>query len=655
MSSRVIAAPGRVGLASPALSALRLWMTGALLLGAVAARADEPRAVGLAAFRAGHWADARAAFVSALERAPDDPVIAFNLGSACFQLAAYDDAEASYLRAAQLTHDASLAALALLDAGLAADAAGRHDAAAAHWRAAADRGEPAIADRASSLLAELARDALEARRAHAITSARSGREQLRAGDPSSAVTTLYGALNEARAAALPAADRDEIAYALAHALHAAHRDVEATGVLGALVTAHPDDADFHYLHGLVRNALGDSTGAATAFRAALSLTGLDPADAARAREWLAELTEVPAAAAHTSRLTVESAVGGGYDSNYASGREVIFQRGNKDAFVTQNGAPEIDFVVEPRVRVAGDRQSGVHAGARIDGVLYLASDADPFSLIDTSLFVDGTWAPRQWLTLAASISGYLDTEGVRSFGLYQTGAVGLVKATLWESEDTATRVKYSHAFIRSLDPSYDYLSGNRDELSIAQMVFVGSWRIALGYTFRHEAVGVDLESGAQVLPTQLDTVLRCFANFHTECLTTDEKLQPGADVHYSIPWSYDGHELALDGDGALPWGFELEAGARWQHRDYVNPVVITPTPIFAGATTPLFHALRVDDRFLFDAQLKRRVAWGISCRLGLALWLSYSNVDNSSHTSPFDYDDKNFTRWIATLDLLRDF
>ena len=53
--------------------------------------------------------------------------------------------------------------------------------------------------------------------------------------------------------------------------------------------------------------------------------------------------------------------------------------------------------------------------------------------------------------------------------------------------------------------------------------------------------------------------------------------------------------------------------------------------------------------------MRREIAWGVSARLSLYLLVSRSNIDNQSAAAPFDYDDKNYLRFIGSLDVLKTF
>jgi tetratricopeptide (TPR) repeat protein len=622
-----------------------------------AAAGYRPGEAGLTAFRAGRYEEALADFRAELEAHPASSLLRFDLASAEFKLWRYTDAERDYLAASA---DLELRPLATLNAGLAAAAAGLHDTAAAYYRAVTTDEHAAVGaasprtERVAQLLTEQTEERRGERRDTAWRITRLGRDRLKAGEVDAAVELLYGALDEAAAGSLPADDRAEMRYALAVALERASRHVEAVAELRLALAAKPDDADFHYLLGLALRALGRRQEAATELQAALaapSESGLPEEDVVRARAYLAELSAPPAAIdppspAPPPRLAVDAALQIGYDTNYASGREVAFMKGVRN--VSSAGAPELVLTVEPRLRLVGRPGNGLYLGGRVDALLYLSSDADPFSITEFDLYLEGSWSPAPWLTLSASAQPYLDLAGVLRGGLYQWGGELWGRATFWEGERFATRLRYRHLFMNALDPTYAYLGGNRDEAGIAELAWVGAWRLALGYFFRNDAVGMQSTPGAALLAPAADLDLRCQANLGRPCEAgVDPSLLP--DPIYTIPWSYRAHDVGLDADGDLGWRLHLELGVHYQRREYLGRVAITPDPGHG------YHPTRGDDRWAFDFSLRRELGWGIHARLSLYVLVSASNVDNSDPAYPFDYDDKNFTRVVSTVDLVRPF
>jgi tetratricopeptide (TPR) repeat protein len=606
--------------------------------------AEGYRIAGLAAFRGEHYEPARVAFLAQLQRVQDAAaarVVRFNLAGAELKLGRFSEAQADYLIAAD---DPELAPLATLNAAIAADGAGAHDTSGELLATAAHLGAgSAVGEQARRLLNEW-RDARAADRCDAAWAlAGDARKALKEGRIDDAAAIFYGALAEAHAGKMKPADKAELEFALAHALVAAGRPKEAIPELRSAVAAVPKDAEFHYLLAVALHDAGDD-GAAAEFRVALE-SGLERDDAARTRGYLEKLGISGDVGAGSGRLRVEPQVSFGYDTNYASGRETLFQR----SLSTDTGASEILVDVEPRFRLLGRPSNGLYVGDHFDALIYGSSAADPFSLMENALYLEGAWSPTRWLTLKAYAEGYLQTAGVLNFGLYQTGFLASLKATAYEGDYFATRLRYAHVYMYSLDSSYSYMTGQHDEAGLAELFYAGTWRLSLGYLFRNEAVGVQTLSGAVVLSTNADYDLRCEAARGRRCMASDSP-EGLADPTYSIPWSYQSHEVGFDGDGDLGAGFHLGFGIRYEHRDYGGQVTITPAPL-----PGTFHDHRVDDRLTLELQVKHAIGAGFLLRVSLLFLNNWSTIDNTQATSALDFDDKNYNRFVGTLDLLRPF
>lgn len=636
--------------------------------------AEAFRIAGLAAFRQRKWDEARAAFAEEVARdsppAPGGSRVAwFNLAGAEFKLERYADAEKDYLVAAE---DAELAPLSAMNAGLAAESDGRRDDAIARYRdaaaLAAKRGSSTVAEKARQLIEEAQEAERSEHRDEAWRLAKAGGAELKEGRSGSAVKLLGRALDEAGAGAMPAGDRAEIEYALGHALLDEHSHAAAAAAFRRAVRDNPKDPDFHYMLALALYKGEDDAGAAVEFKTAIA-GGIAANDAARARDYLAAIAE-----AHQppTYVTVETQVSAGYDSNFASGRDT-------PSAGSTAGAPEVVVDVEPRVRLFGGPSNGAVVGFRFDALLYLSRDADTFTLIEEDLLLETAWSPRPWLTLSANAEGYFQTTGILHFTPYQAGAQLSAKALFLEGEHFATRLRYVHAFMQALPcyagcttvatdsrgrpiqdshgnnitvektDTYSYMTGGHDDAGISELLYLGGWRLALGYTFSSDLVGSQSALGSDILQasgfiqTQRGNLLPAARNL--------------SNIRYVIPYSYLGHTLGFDADGSLPWGLQLAVGLRLERRDYYDGVQILPAPP-AGT----FHKERIDDRLTFDASIKRELVWRLVARLSFTLIENWSNIANQSVDPttkaaryPFDYDDKNYARFITTFDLSRPF
>src|SRR5262249_25964006 len=119
------------------------------------------------------------------------------------------------------------------------------------------------------------------------------------------------------------------------------------------------------------------------------------------------------------------------------------------------------------------------------------------------------------------------------------------------------------------------------------------------------------------------------------------------DPSFTIPWSYDSHDVGIDADGDLFWGLRLATSFHYEHREYADGVTITPDPGLG------YHRQRIDDRFTFELALRRELGAGIWLRLTGYFQLNLSTIDLMD--TRFDYDDFNYTRFVGTVDLLRPF
>jgi tetratricopeptide (TPR) repeat protein len=631
--------------------------------------AEARRVAGLARFRGGRFAEARVEFLAELERERDDAgrrLASFNLAGAEFKLDHFAEAERQYLEAAKLPE---LAVLATLDAGLSAARAGHVDAAKQELATArALDGSGTLGAQAERLAGELEDSDRSRRRDRAYATSRQAAAALKQGREGEAVRLLEQALADADAGAMKPGDRAEIDFALATALIGARRPLDAVQAARRALKVKPTDAEFHFTLGVALLDAHKPREAQPEFRAALAAHTLGGSDAASAREHLQAIAD------HvderlSARVTLDDFVAAGYDSNYATGREVLQMKGVRTS--TTDGSAEIATDLDLRVRLVGRPSNGLYLSERVSALIYLESAADSFSLLEDDLSLDGGWSPTSWLTLKAHAEGYLQTAGILHFGLYQAGFLGSLTTTFWEGQRFATRLRYGHTYMSSLDPAYDYLTGNHDEAGGQELLYAGSWRIGVGYVYRREAVGAQTFAAASALPTAADGSLRCFVYLGRTCATppiinpaTGKPYQypNGAyvpefvvehleDPSYTVPWSYDSHDAGIDADGDLGWGLRLSVGTHYEHRAYLPTVQITPD--LPAALASLYHHQRVDDRVTLDASLKRELFAGIWLRVSAYFQYNYSTIN--LETKRFDYDDFNYTRFVITGDLLRPF
>ncbi|MCA1664253.1 MAG: hypothetical protein LC659_08295, partial [Myxococcales bacterium] len=183
-----------------------------------------------------------------------------------------------------------------------------------------------------------------------------------------------------------------------------------------------------------------------------------------------------------------------------------------------------------------------------------------------------------------------------------------------------------HIFKRSLDPTYDYLGGDRDEAGASELWRDAKDRLSLGYLFAREDIGV------QKVPLGLLDLPRAAAG------TFDPN-----DVYF-IPYSYYSHEVALGGARDLSRDFYGTTSLRYEHRDYDQSAHIA-----APNGTPSYYRHRRDDRFAVDVAVHHPIALGFDLELAYTFVVNHSTIDNTRASTPLDYDDKSYTKHVVTL------
>ncbi len=579
--------------------------------------------VGLARFRAHEPAAAIAPFARAVALSPGSAALRFDLASALYQTGRFVDAEARYLEAA--ARDAKVAPLALLDAGLAARDGGHPERAVGHLQAAANAaraaGQEPVALEASATL-----EALSHRSERALAPAlqrltHAGTAALRARRYREAVADYQRALDLATAGRAPAADRAELQYDLGHALWRANDLVAAARALSAAVELAPLEAEFHYLLGLVHFDAGADRDARPALARAVAL-GLPAAEAQRAADILRALAETPRGEA--SRLYLELRAAFGLDTNVPqSGVFITATRvpGQSSASAFLQG--DLDFFWRP----AGTARNGFSLEYRFGELAYLSEDLDLYSLQEHDLTLWGAWTPTPRLTLELGGAGYVLFSGVETFAPFQAGASVGPRVTVREGHGFETRLRTQHIFKLSLDPTYAYLGGSRDEAGLLEVWRDPKDRASLGYVLAREGIGVQ-----QVPLGLLDLPLAAPGSYDPN------------DV-YSIPYSYFSNELSLGGARDLPRDFYATATVRYEHRDYDQSAHIT-----APDGTLSYYRHRRDDRLSVDLALRHPIAYGFDIELGYSLIVNRSTIDNTRPATPLDYDDKDYLKHVVQLD-----
>src|SRR5262249_11311489 len=147
------------------------------------------------------------------------------------------------------------------------------------------------------------------------------------------------------------------------------------------------------------------------------------------------------------------------------------------------------------------------------------------------------WSPARWLTFDAAADAFLLLAGVATFGAFQTGVELGPRVTVREGAGFETRARYQHTFKLSLDPNYDYLAGNRDDVVVTQG-WPGRWlSLKLGYQYRIEAIGIAAIALNQIY----------FSGFAGgQPVDGMGRNLFSADAAYVIPFSYTSHQATAN-------------------------------------------------------------------------------------------------------------
>ena len=604
---------------------------GAAELAALAA-ARAPRSaeaallLGLARFRGGHSALAIAPFARAAAATPTSPTARFNLASALYQSGRFAEAEARYLEAAAL--DDQVAALSLYDAALAALDGGHPERVAQHLDAADEAavaaGQRALTDKVAALRASLTKRSQSGAAPEIRALAAVAKAALLARHYDAAADCYRRAASAAAAEGAPPADRAELAYGLGHALYRKGDLTGAARAFEAALALTPDDAEFHYMLGLVHFDAGADRDAQAALGRAVAL-GLPDDEATRARDILRALKQTHRG--ETSRFYLELRAAAGYDTNVPQSGVVLnaVQAGQQG---TPNGAPLLEADLDLFWRPAGSARDGFSVEYRLGQIAYLSESLDPYSLQEHDLTLSGAWTPARRLTLELGADGYVLFAGVQGFAPFQAGASLGPRITVREGHGFETRLRYQHIFKLPLDPSYAYLGGNRDEAGVAEQWRDAKDRLALGYLFAREAIGAQ-----QVALSTLYLPRAKPGSFDPNAL-------------YFIPYSYFGHELSLVATRDLPLELRGILSLRYEHRDYDGVSYIQPPA--AGARQDVKR--RRDDRFGVDLAFRHPIGAGFDVELAYTFIVNRSTIDNTRPSTPLDYDDKSYLKHVIQLD-----
>jgi Flp pilus assembly protein TadD len=588
-------------------------------------RTDGWLTLGLALFRDGRPADAAQAFEAAAVLEPQNATIRFDLGSARFESGRPEEAETAYLRAAEL--DRELSALSLYDAALSSEAAHEDRRALAHLHDARDAAvrlhQPDLEQRAVAKEEEIAARLLAEVWGRLRGLVQAGRAALKAKRPGLAEERYAEALALASLAGLRDADRAELEFALGHARLRAGRLPDAIRAFARATALLPREAQFHFILGVAHSRHGEDDAAEHELDEALRL-GLARADAQEARDLLRVLRQRRRDT--RAKLTLDVRVGTGYDSNVPQSGVVLAAQGATGAL--DSGAAQLLADLALSWRMVGDMDRGLRLEYRFGQLAYLSDALDPYSIQEHDLTLSGAIRPHRRLSLEAFADGFALFSGVKTFTPFQAGLSIGPRLTIREGRGFETVTRYQHVFKWSLDPTYAYLGGNRDEVALTEVFRATHGRLSLAYQFTHEAVGTDA-----VLVSALYFPLGAPA--------------VGPDATYHIPYSRNSHEVSLVGALDLPLGLRGLLTLRYEHSDYLGQSFID----LPATGQNQYLRQRVDNRYVVDAAL-RRTLWGpFDAELAYTLVINRSTIDNTVAQTARDYDNKDYYKHVATLEL----
>jgi tetratricopeptide (TPR) repeat protein len=325
-----------------------------------------------------------------------------------------------------------------------------------------------------------------------------------------------------------------------------------------------------------------------------------------------------------SRWTAEVRLGAGYDSNVPESQ--LFPI-TPTTVSGDTGAFWLGADLAVGLRAVGSPRNGLHLEYRFGQIGYLSRPLDIYSLQEHDLTLSGAWTPHERFTLELFADGFVLCSGILGYTGLEGGASVGPRITVRLGRGADLRFKYLHTFKHNIDPIYYYLTGNHDEAE-AQLVWRNDrGRVVVGYLFTSERIG------AQYVPTE-DIPL---PTGHVPLPIFEQ---------YVIPYSYYSSEVSVHGAAELFWRIRGALLFRYEHRNYTQQSYIEAVDF-----QPTYRRTRIDDRFTVDVSLRRPLGRGFEIALSYTLVVNRSTIDFNNPNTQYDYDDKNYYRHLALLEL----
>lgn len=415
-----------------------------------------------------------------------------------------------------------------------------------------------------------------------------GKRALRDHDFARAIAELRAGDQEARDAA--PADRAELDYALGCALYQSGDLPGAESAFARAVAGAPGESDFRFMLDVTRQ---------------------------RRKE------ERP------SRWLIDARLGGGYDSYVPESiLPTVVAPGS------ETGAFLLSADLDVAVRAAGTPRNGLALEYRFGQVAYFSRALDLYSLEEHDLSVSGAWTPHERVTLELGADGFVLFSGILGYTALEGGASVGPRATVRLGRGVDLKLRYLHTYKHNIDASYQYLTGHRDEAEAVLLWRNQRVRLSFGYLFSSERIGT------QYLPTE---------SLFTQCDPNNPQYSIYSFIcfqQYVIPYSYESSEVSATTAALLGWKIRGTLILRYEHRNYTEQSYIEAIDFVHKD-----RRTRIDDRYTVDVSLRRSVARGFEIGVSYTLVVNRSTIDRTNPATQLDYDNKNYQKHIAMLEL----